>query len=124
MGDLGLKIRHELTRYLADQISLQELRDWFLPAAWNADVMVDGRTAEFVHAVELLLSEFEAGHWLETEVRDRLIGHLAGYLITFGTPGPDLIATSSSRTEWAPIPVEATAPHPGFADIRFAKAFS
>lgn len=120
MADLGLKIRQELNRYLTGHLSLREFRDWFLPAAWNVDAVVDGHTASFVHAVELLLSEFDAGHWDESEVQQQLAGHLTGYSVTFGMP-PGVVTDSSSRTEWAPIPVEPDR-HPGSADIRFATA--
>ena len=78
MADLGLQIRSELVRYLGTQISLREFRDWFLPNAWNADARVDGATAALMHEIELLLSEFEAGHWLESDVQEHLAPLVTG----------------------------------------------
>jgi hypothetical protein len=120
MADLDLQIRTELTRYLSTQISLHEFRDWFLPTAWNADARADGGTAELVHEIELMLSEFEAGHWLESEVRERLAPLVTAY--TFGTTL--VTSDTSSRTEWTSI--QATPGEPGleFADIRFLEAFA
>ena len=110
-----------MARYLSAQISLRELRDWFLPSAWNADARADVATAELVHEIELLLSEFDAGHWLESEVRERLVPLVTAY--TFGTT--PVTSDTSSRTEWTSIQA-APGSHetPEFADIRFVEASS
>ena len=120
MGDLDLQIRTELVRYLSSQISLREFRDWFLPTAWNADARADRGTAELVHEIELLLSEFEEDHWLESEVRERLAP-----LVTAYTFGATLVTSNtSSRTEWTSIQATPGALGPEFADIRFVEAFA
>lgn len=120
MAELGLQIRHELARYLAGGIGLREFRDWFLPSAWNIDALVDGESADLAHEIELLLSEFEAGHWLETELRYRLASQMTHYNITLGAPIPRPVGHSSSCTQWTLIqPAEERW---GPADTRFEEA--
>ena len=122
MGDLGLRIRRELARYLTRELSLREFRDWFLPSVWNIDAVVDAETAALAHMIELLLAEFEQGHWLETEVWDRLASQLTRSDITLGQPDLLVESSSSSQTHWATIQIDLDAWAPGFADIRCEEA--
>jgi hypothetical protein len=84
--------------------------------------VVDAETAELAHRIELLLSEFEHGHWVETEVRDQLASQLTSSLITLGQPDRRVQTGSSSQTQWATIQTGLGASAPGFADIRFEEA--
>ncbi len=65
-------IREHVSRYLAGEIDLRAFRDWFVPFAWNIERRASTETAEVVHQIDLVLSEFEHGDWSEAEVRDHL----------------------------------------------------
>ncbi len=121
MASLDLEIREKLARYLGDEISLQEFRDWFLPQGWNVDRRAAASTAELAHEVELLLSEFDHGDWTESELRERFIPLLTAYLAIMGEP--TISTQTASQVQWVALtPVEPAAARFEFADIRFVEA--
>lgn len=73
MAALDEEIREQLSRFLAGDIDLRAFRDWFVPFAWNIEKRANAGTAEVVHQIDLVLSEFEHGDWSEAEMRDHLV---------------------------------------------------
>jgi hypothetical protein len=59
-------VRDQVARYLAEQISLQELHEWIAPRAWQAE-----ETA-VEHDIELLIAEVSDGSLTEEELRSEL----------------------------------------------------
>ena len=51
MKRLRMDVRRHLKSYLAGDINLQALQDWFIPAAWDASGSCDTPTSELIHAV-------------------------------------------------------------------------
>lgn len=74
-----LEIHNQLVRYLADEISLDEFRDWFDQTTWDLDLSKNALAAE----IELRLAEYSSGHRDEAELR-KLLRPLAQTVITCG----------------------------------------
>lgn len=59
------QIRDWILRYLAREISLQDLEQWLVPATWDVDEQRDPAIAELAFTTQLLLAERAKGHLSE-----------------------------------------------------------
>ncbi len=69
-----------LRRYLSGELSLRDFNRWFLPASRNVHRSGNAEAERLVGDIGLALSEFQAGHRTETELRDVLerVAHIPG----------------------------------------------
>jgi hypothetical protein len=70
-------LRNQLCRYLMGALTLQEFREWFSPQAWNVDQRESRDTARLVHEIDLVLAEYDHGHWTEDELKQHFVPVLA-----------------------------------------------
>lgn len=116
MKVLDLAIREQLAKYLAGQIPLAALQDWFIPKAWNIDKRGDLLVAELVHGIELRLAEYSSGHWTEDELKRGLQPFLTQYTIRMAA-GPHMDSSVEVK--------EFQVVYPGASvDIQAVRAFS
>ena len=73
MDPLEKAIRHHLARYLAGDLSLNELQDWLVNATWNMEATASPDTAQFAYSLELVLAEFSSGFLTPAQLRADLI---------------------------------------------------
>ena len=69
---LDIQIRGKLADYLAGDISLDELEDWFVPASWNVRQTGTAQAAVLVYEIELRLAEYSNDQWTEDDLRSFL----------------------------------------------------
>lgn len=55
-------VQNKVAQFLADNITLPEFQNWLAPAAWDAGNSTDINTAQLIHALELRIAEYDAGH--------------------------------------------------------------
>lgn len=68
----GLRIRQELSRYLAGQRSLRQFASWLAPVALASFEGDAPDVEELVAELEVRLAEYSNGHWSEEELRNLL----------------------------------------------------
>ncbi len=112
---LDVEIRERLAGYLAKQISLDEFKEWFIPATWEVEETGDRLSYDLSNEIHLRLAEFSNGHWTDDELRRIFSPLMETYSvnISFGSAmalDPILYSTSSETYQ-----------HPG-ADIGFSVA--
>lgn len=73
MDPLEKAIRHHLTRYLAGNLSLNELQDWLINATWNMEATASPAAVQFAYSLELTLAEFSSGFLTPGQLRSDLI---------------------------------------------------
>lgn len=96
--ELELGIRRELVRYLAGEVALADLRNWFDAETWGAG---SGLSAD----VDLLFAEYSSGDWTEEELRLRLRNLTATLFATqqqWGTSG--VVMTTGTSTSSVQLP--------------------
>ena len=101
---LDIEIRKQLLRYLTDEMSLQDFRDWFISATWNVERTGNIIAQEVAHEIELRFAEFSNGHWAEQELRRKLrpLTEVCTVKVSFGTSAtaePGISFTSSGQTQ-------------------------
>ncbi len=69
---IDLEIREQLARYLADEMSLAEFRDWFGPVVWGIERYANPTAEELAYEVEGRLAEADASGWEESTLRRTL----------------------------------------------------
>ena len=69
---LDFDIRERLAAYLADENSLSEFEDQFIPETWDVDQFDNLVLTDLVYGIKLRLAEFSRGDWTEKELRDLL----------------------------------------------------
>lgn len=69
---LRAEVRLRLGRYLAGEISVDELMAWLGPIAWDLPDTADEATRELIDEVLLRWAEFTSGHWTDEEFRQAL----------------------------------------------------
>lgn len=71
---VDLMVRERLASYLADETSLSEFADWFVPNVLGPveELTSDRATIDRVYRIELFLVESENGDWPEEELREQL----------------------------------------------------
>jgi hypothetical protein len=78
---IDLEIYNQLVRYLAQEITLEQFRDWFDASTWNIEQSGANQDALDLSAeIELRLAEFSSGHWSENELRSRLLPFVGTYI--------------------------------------------
>lgn len=78
---LAFEIREQLARYLVGEISLDEFRQWFVPAAWELEASDDVVANELSNQIFLSLAEYSNGDWTEAEL-NQLFRHLVASGLT------------------------------------------
>ena len=68
----GSDIQEQLSRYLGNQISLDEFEGWFVQASWDAHRESDPLAFKLVSAIELKLAEYSSGHLLEADLQEEI----------------------------------------------------
>ena len=101
---LDIEIRRQLLCYMANEISLQDFRDWFISATWNVERTGNIIAQEVAHEIELRFAEFSNGHWAEQELRRKLrpLTEVCTVKVSFGTSATaalDIDFTSSAQTQ-------------------------
>ena len=69
---LDQEVCSQLVRYLANQLPLNEFRDWFDQSTWEVDQSGSPEAMRLASEIELRLAEFSSGHWTEDELRQQL----------------------------------------------------
>lgn len=70
---LDMEIRSHLWKYILNSASLNDFKDWFVPATWDAESAInDGGTLSLIHEIQLRLAEFSNDHWQEDELKKKL----------------------------------------------------
>jgi hypothetical protein len=85
MDELGFRIRLQLARYLAGELSFDAFESWFVPATWDTHTISDPNTRRLASWIRLRLAEFSSGHWTEADLQ-LLLGRLAIGTGTLGVP--------------------------------------
>jgi hypothetical protein len=103
MSIFDLELRYRLVQYLSDDLSLRDLRRWFLPKVW--DLSQDGQLrSPLARRLELRLAEYVNGHWTEDDLR----GLLAREVPTTTSLSPPFRPTLTGSVErWPPRVAEA-----------------
>jgi len=74
------KIRDKLASYLLGEVSLEDFKDWFVPASWNVDHSNNRAAINMVYEIELRLAEYSNGYWSEDELKQLLRPLVVDYL--------------------------------------------
>ena len=99
--DVGLRIRRELSRYLAGRMTLRQFTAWLTPITFKAFEGAEPDVESLVSEIELRLAEFADGHWTEDALRGLLRPIAVTYASTFtGTAGkPQIVSGTASSTQ-------------------------
>lgn len=65
-------IREKLSRFLRNDISLDQFEDWLAQSSWNMHVDSDPSARKLASSIELRLAEHSSGHLDERALRDEL----------------------------------------------------
>ena len=99
-------VRSLLARYQSGELTLDDLKQEFIPLAWSVEESHDQVAIELASEVELRLAEFTSGHWTEDQLRS-MIRPLAVTELDFGSVGPSPDDTGSSNSiVLSPLTVE------------------
>lgn len=104
MENLGVEIRKQVVRYLANEIPVAVLQSSLAPLTWNIDQRTDPETAAIGHQLDLLLAEFSHGDWTEPELKEHLAPLVTSYAITTG----DSAWTSTSSFQIVTVPLASS----------------
>jgi hypothetical protein len=105
MSDIGYRVRTELARYLAREISLGEFVQVFLPLSWTASAAEEHAIGDLLHEIELRLAEHSNSHLTEEELRQHLTRLFERYSVVFSLqPRTTTIQTASSSAAQAAAP--------------------
>ena len=67
-------VRDQISRYLSNEIGLDQFEDWFVENTWNVQKWGDPDLQDLVFHVESELSEYSGSEKLsETSLRNRLL---------------------------------------------------
>lgn len=87
----------QVQRYLAGELSRDELQDWLVPLVWNPDSGgLDPQTDDLVNSIQLYLAEFTGGHLTENELREYLHALLPATVSIFVSYGAQDLRYGSS----------------------------
>jgi hypothetical protein len=105
MRDIGYRVRTELARYLAGEISLGEFVELFLPLSWTTSAGEEHAVGDLLHEIELRLAEHSNGHLTEDELREHLSRLFERYSVVLTLqPRTTTIQTASSSASTAATP--------------------
>lgn len=113
---LASEIRQRLSRYLAQELSLTQFEEWFIPVAWEVSRSDEPDAVDLAGTIKLKLAEFTSGHWTEDELRGQLIPLVTRYEVRTGNA---VLTTCSPEIMHVAIPLSGS-----FVDIRSVEAFS
>lgn len=86
----------QVQRYLADELSRDELQDWLVPLVWDS-AGLDPQTDDLVNSIQLYLAEFTGGHLTEDELREHLRALLPATVSIFVSYGAQESPYGSSQ---------------------------
>lgn len=69
MDPLETAIRRHLERYLAGNLTLNELQDWLVRATWDMEATASPDAMNLAHDIELVLAELSSGFLTPDELR-------------------------------------------------------
>jgi hypothetical protein len=84
-------------RYLADEVSLDDLRDWLVPATFDVDEKSDPTSADLAYSIQLLLAERDHDHLSEGALGQHL-RRLAA-MASLGAPTSRATASAASTLQ-------------------------
>ena len=88
----------QVHRFLAGELSREELQDWLVPFVWDPDLArVDPQTDDLAHSIQLELSEFTGGYLTGNELREHLRALLPPTISIFVSYGAQESPYGSSR---------------------------
>jgi hypothetical protein len=99
MNPLENEIRDKLGRYLLGKISLEDFKDWFVPASWNVDHSNNQAAINMVYEIELRLAEYSNGYWSENELQQLFRPLVENYMVE-PEIDPGLHFSSSAQMNW------------------------
>jgi hypothetical protein len=67
-----LRLQTELSRYLNNEITFDEFRDWFDDETWGLAAEPDSLVRKIAGEIELRIAEFTNSHLPEKELRQQL----------------------------------------------------
>lgn len=105
MSDIAYRVRTELARYLAREISLADFVEAFLPLAWTMDLEEEDVAGDLVHEIELRLAEHSNGHLPEHELRERLSRLVEKYSLVMGPRHRNGLTVTGTSTAPVSAPV-------------------
>ena len=79
-------ILEQLSRYLGNQISLDEFEDWFVQSSWNAHRESEPVAFKLVSAIELKLAEHSSGHLSELDLKEEIRALTQPRVVYFSFP--------------------------------------
>jgi hypothetical protein len=103
---LESQIREWIVRYLAEEVSLDDLQGWLLPSTFDLDERSDPASADLAFSTQLLLAERARDH-LSQSALDEHLRRLAG-MASLGPPVHRATATAAS-TQQAPLTLQVAA---------------
>lgn len=110
MSDIAYRVRTELARYVAGEISLPQLVDVLLPLSWTMPATEEHAIGDLLHEIELRLAEHSNGHLTEDELREYFSRLLQQYTIVLASqPQNPRSVKASSSTELLPTSWSARA---------------
>lgn len=85
---IDLQIRQQLAQYLANEISLKDFQDWFVPNTWELEKRTNNQGALDVrNTIDLALAELTNGHLSEDELQRRLLPLVQTYVVQINFSG-------------------------------------
>jgi hypothetical protein len=116
---LNLRIREQLSRYLAGQMSLRRFATWLAPIALESFETSDPQTEDLVAEIELRLAEYTNGDWTEEDLRQLLRPITLTYVSSFSArPTVTLVSGTSSSSPPSSINYSATVVDISHAKVR------
>jgi len=81
MPPLDIDIRDKIVSYLLDDISIEQLEDWFVSASYNFLQKENKNIVDLVSDIGLLLAEYSNGDWSENELKNFLRPMVESYSV-------------------------------------------
>lgn len=88
MDYLDVEIRSRLGRYLRGEDTLDEFREWFIPATWDVHESSNNAAETLAYRVVHLIGEYSAGELSEARLRSRLKPLIETYVVSYGEDLP------------------------------------
>lgn len=64
-----LQIRDHLAGYLSGETSIDEFKDWLIPATWDIGERHDAAAEDLTYEIKLRLAEHSSGYIMEDDAR-------------------------------------------------------
>lgn len=120
------QIREKISRYLRDEISLDQFEDWLVQRSWNMHRDSDEGAQKLASAVELRLAEHSSGHLDEPALRNELLSLVTRFTceLMFGeaprriTEMPSQNRIAMAGPQFITFPVKLDQSVPQFQEFR------